>query len=173
VGPISKREISISWRKFFTHSRHTADPHGEIWTKKLILALWNYTTSIWKHRNNKVHGATIEDQKKKEKEDLEKQVRAAYEDYTEDKFLIPRSMAYLFDRHSLEDKLKKDRDTLRCWINSVKEAKQAQNISMDRMRRNAEQFFNTKEESDNKQYILEPSWDDTSIDWSTDWGRIN
>jgi hypothetical protein len=153
----------ISWRKFFTHFKQSAESHGEIWTKKLIMVLWNYTTSIWKHRNNKVHGATIEDQKKKEKEELGTQVRAAYEDYTEDKFLIPRSMSYLFERHSLENKLKEDRDTLRCWIKSVEEAKQIQNISMDRMRRNAEQFFTTKEESNNKQYILEPSWDDNSL----------
>jgi hypothetical protein len=146
--------ISNSWRKFFTHFKQSTDPqHCESWTKKLIIALWNYTTSIWKHRNNKVHGATLEDQKKKEKGELEAQVRAAYKEYKDDNFLIPRSMSYLFERHSLEDKLKKDRDSLRCWIRSVEEAKQEQNTLMDHMRKNAEEFFTTREESDNNQYL--------------------
>jgi hypothetical protein len=63
-----------------------------------------------------VHGASIEGQKAREKESLAQQVEDAYSAYAEDHFLIPRNMAYLFEKHSLSDSLKMDRDILRCWL---------------------------------------------------------
>lgn len=89
----------------------------------MVLALWSFTESIWHHRNNEVHGASIEEQKAREKATLVRQVEDAHAAYTEDHFLISREMAYLLEKHSLLDGLKMDRDILRCWLRSVIEAK--------------------------------------------------
>jgi len=85
--------ISKLWRQFYSYFKALADPNGDIWTKKLVLALWAHTESLWKHRNAKVHGGTVEEQKRREKDALCLRVEEAYAAYTEDNFIIPRTIA--------------------------------------------------------------------------------
>jgi hypothetical protein len=85
--------ISKLWRQFYSYFKALADPNGDIWTKKLVLALWAHTESLWKNRNAKVHGGTVEEQKRREKDALCLRVEEAYAAYTEDNFIIPRTIA--------------------------------------------------------------------------------
>jgi hypothetical protein len=45
--------------------------------------------------------------------------------YNADPFIIPRAMAHLFNK-PLSRKLTADRDTLRCWLQSIHEARRLQ-----------------------------------------------
>jgi hypothetical protein len=38
--------ISLSWRRFFCYYRYGHDLNGDIWSKKILLAIWSYTESI-------------------------------------------------------------------------------------------------------------------------------
>jgi hypothetical protein len=67
----------------------------------------------------------------------------AYRSYSDDPFIVPRSMSYLFERHSLEERLEMNDDTLCCWLRSVEGAMNQQEISEAGLSCNAAAFFPT------------------------------
>lgn len=71
----SQAQTTIGWHQFFlgrisgecrklyeriyTPSKH---PKPAVWSSRLVSAIWEYTHTIWKGRNQVVHGATVKAQ---------------------------------------------------------------------------------------------------------------
>jgi hypothetical protein len=102
--------------------RASAETDQLRWRSNLITLLWEYTRSLWKHRNGTVYGHSAEDTKVKERQSLQEEVAAEYAEYTEDNFLISQNFRYLFTKKSLEERQAMDCDGIKCWLHTVKEA---------------------------------------------------
>jgi hypothetical protein len=96
---------------------------ASLWIKKVIVAMWAYSTTLWKFRNSIVHGASKEEEKEKRLEQLHQHVCHEYSLYESDPFLISPQFASLFTKKSINDRLCMDIDSLTCWLRSVEEAK--------------------------------------------------
>lgn len=66
------------------------------WAAKIIPVIWEYTTSLWEHRNGILHGQTLAETEQRELEALQQQITAAYKEYNNDHFIIPRQLSSLF-----------------------------------------------------------------------------
>lgn len=79
----------------FSHFRSNL-PWGvrdaSLWIKKVIVAMWAYSSLLWKFRNSIVHGASKEDEKEKRLEQLHQHVRHEYSLYESDQFLVSPSL---------------------------------------------------------------------------------
>lgn len=91
--------------------------------KTTILALRNYSTSLWKYRNGVVHGHTEEEAKQREFTSLQSKVEAAYLDYQADRFLVSPQFSHLFMGKTLNERLSMDRDSMSSWLQSLQAAK--------------------------------------------------
>jgi hypothetical protein len=161
--------ISKTWRNFFTFFKIPSDLCGSVWTKRLIVALWCYTEHLWKDRNGVVHGKDKDEQKRLMRDTLLLQVADEYENYNKDPFIISRSMSYLFDKHSIQDRLLMNSETLQCWLCSVAEARQLQSVAGDNLKKHAAAFFPTRPRTVSWDPALTlDDYDETSV-WDSDW----
>jgi hypothetical protein len=111
------------------------------WATKLILAVWDYAISIWRHRNEEVHGASIEESKHKKLIELRSLVEEEYQLYHEDPFIVSASHNSLFLKKSMEDRLKMGCDSLTAWLRSVREAKTYQKVFLASLQKESKRFF--------------------------------
>jgi hypothetical protein len=121
--------ISLKWSRAYQlfHSKPAQEPiTAAPWAKQVIIVLWEYSTNIWKFRNGVKHGHTKEEAIEKELESLRQQVNLEFSLYSQDPFIIPSQFRHLFHSTRLADKLQMGRDSLHCWLRTVKEAKRHQ-----------------------------------------------
>jgi hypothetical protein len=111
------------------------------WAAKIIPVIWEYTTSLWEHRNGILHGQTLAETEQRELEALQQQITTAYKEYNNDHFIIPRQLSSLFTSCSLQKRLKMDMDSMKCWLHSVSKAKEAQSESNIRHAEAINNFF--------------------------------
>jgi hypothetical protein len=122
------------------------------WTKQLVLALWDYAVSLWKFRNGEVHGHTIEENKEKERSQLQKRVDIEFRLYQVDPFIVSPQFGYLFTKKSQRERENMDRDSIDCWLRSVEEAKKHQAVFRQSLGK-ITKFFKPKSRSPNKRRV--------------------
>ena len=89
---------------------------GEVWTTKVITALWDYALAIWhQERNEAYHGADEHESRVKHSDDLNDLV---FRSYSLDRY-HPAVVATHLYRKSLEDILKTSDESRRSWLRSV------------------------------------------------------
>jgi hypothetical protein len=98
------------------------------WSSMLINIIWHFTKLMWKHRNQIVHGKTVEDQVAVILQQLCDKAQAYYASYQE-------------DNNSLDQRLCLSFDHLTCWIQSVDEARTVISYQLERDRAAAQRFF--------------------------------
>ena len=116
-------------------------PNSSTQVAKAIQCLWEYSQSIWEHRNGILHGTTIEEAKAKEAAALQSEITKAYEEYEVDNFIIPNHLRYLFTSRTLHHRLNQDIDSMICWLRSYNEAKSTQKQTTQRYTEAAKKFF--------------------------------
>jgi hypothetical protein len=166
--------ISINWKAALENIRGI--PPGtkvsKKWAGQLVSSLLYYSQHLWVFRCGVVHGHTKEESRKKHREDLQQNVRAAYEEYTYDPFCILSDWRKLFDR-PVDTLLLSDRDTLVCWLHSYSEAWQQQSLAISRYKLAAQKFFKMMESEETPSTHVSdhaPLSDDTSTSDHSDLG---
>ena len=81
---------------------------------------------MWESRNAVVHGQDQDEVRRKQLHQLKMEVTQEYRRYHKDPFIISREQSRLFDSRTMHQRLLQDRDTLKCWLADVQEAKQVQ-----------------------------------------------
>ena len=135
---------SLRWGSAF-RSSWGPTLHSEIdhtpWCKLLILSLWEYSTTLWKHRNAVVHGRDKEKAAALTLASIKTKVALAYADFEADPYIVSAPFNSLFLKYSLKDRLKMSQDTLLSWLRSVEEVKAHQAIFRDSVTRNGQRFL--------------------------------
>ena len=118
---------------------------------------------MWEFRNGILHGQTSQEIEARELAAIQKQIVAAYEEYNEDNFIVPRYLCSLFTTHSLQQRLAMDIDSMKCWLRSVTEAKATQEESTKRYALAAKTFFTPRKRSTKTETTTPPrKHEDTS-----------
>jgi multisubunit Na+/H+ antiporter MnhE subunit len=87
--------ISTKWSSAFHHNSHPPTSASVHWSSLLIIALWRFSWSLWKFRNEVVHGATIEDQVRRRIFSLHQQIATHYAEFTASNSYVLPTTAYL------------------------------------------------------------------------------
>ena len=85
------------------------------WLLKHLLEL---SLNIWQFRNGFLHGATKEDQRRHFSDMLHQQVREAFACYRKTPSIVSTRNTYLFERQSMEERLRGDDDAILGWLNT-------------------------------------------------------
>lgn len=112
------------------------------WGTTVISSLWSFSKTIWKHRNEVVHGKTPI-ALSKEVQQLQECAAQHYTQYAGNPHLVPHTSAYLFNR-PLASILALRRDTLASWIRSVEEAVQTQQHRVTHSTKPLSHYFQPK-----------------------------
>ena len=105
--------------KPLTHSQLTSAT--DKWIRLVITSVWIYSEKLWKFRNQVVHGKAENFKVSKAMRLLHDEVRALYDQFERDPFMLPQTRRYLFNRPK-ETILHLPRESLAAWVRSVKEA---------------------------------------------------
>jgi hypothetical protein len=139
--PFLRGRISSSWRTVFSGEDAVANPkQGQKWAGQLVGHLMNYSQQLWVFRCGIVHGHTIAENRQRHREELHRNVKAAYDEYLHDPFCVPTDWRHLFSK-PIDLILHSDRDSLMCWLRSFSEARQLQDLASLRQASNAKQYF--------------------------------
>jgi hypothetical protein len=92
------------------------------WAKQLIRALWEYSASLWRHRNGEVYGHTVEEKRENERQQLQNKIEQEFREYKANPFVVSPQHISLFTRRTLRDRKRMDRDSMASWLRSVEEA---------------------------------------------------
>jgi hypothetical protein len=76
-----------------------------------------------------VYGHTFEEEKEKERECLQERVEIKYWLYAVNPFIVSPKLSSLFTNKSKQERKRMDRESMDCWLQSVKEAKRHQIVS--------------------------------------------
>jgi hypothetical protein len=118
--------VSKEWKQAFVEARGpTTNPNIEqvasVWMVKFIKTLWDYSKAVWTARNSAVHGHTTTFSTSQGLLNLQKEAMSWFAKFESDPHCIPEARRYLFNR-PISSILSLDRDSLKCWCSSVKEA---------------------------------------------------
>ena len=127
--------ISNKWSKSLEAYYQTLQEHSSsdgqaqsqkrasTWTRKLILSIWEYSISLWKHRNTFYHGHTQQEHYQKIRQQLAAKVVQAYQE---------AGTFNISDRHifstSIEERLKQPNATLQAWLDTFAAIRQNHHI---------------------------------------------
>ncbi len=73
-----------------------------------------------------LHGHSEAENDIKARRKLQDEIKAAFEAYKRDKFIVPYNFRYLFTSKNLHQRLNQDHDSLQCWLWSYQVAKASQ-----------------------------------------------
>ncbi len=99
----------------------TIEQVASLWMVKFIKTLWDYSKAVWTARNAAVHGHTTTFSTSQGLLDLQKEATSWFAKFESDPHCIPEARRYLFNK-PISSILSLDRDSLRCWCSSDKEA---------------------------------------------------
>jgi hypothetical protein len=103
---------------------------------------------LWELKNPELHGHSIAKQEANERDALINEIKAAYEAFDHDKFLVPHNFHFLFSSKSLQQRLNQDHNSLQFWIWSFKEAVATQQASNSRYTEAAKKLFISRKSLD-------------------------
>jgi hypothetical protein len=84
--------LSKLWSKAYSIYQNTANnyaPSNTSWIAGIIPAIWEYTSSLWEHRNGVLHRHTLTETAARELDAVQLQIITAYSDYNKDNFIVP------------------------------------------------------------------------------------
>jgi hypothetical protein len=113
--------ISQKWCTVYSKLCTKQKVNPSIWTAWLITAIWHYTHSMWKHRNNVVHNQNNKVVSMVALSKLHDKTSELYCKYSNDPHLIPEYLCYLF-KHPVQSMQLLSEDALRCWVDTIEEA---------------------------------------------------
>jgi hypothetical protein len=118
----ARQHLSMKWG--LAYQLYNTKPQQPLvsalpWAKQV----WNYSSSLWKYRNGVQHGDTAEEERARDLATIHQQVRHEFTLYTKDPFIVASQFRYLFHKVDLPQRLQMGRDSLQCWLRSVREAK--------------------------------------------------
>jgi hypothetical protein len=133
--------ISTLWSKAveaYVPDKHTPLDTAQ-WSSQLITIVWAFTRNLWQHRNEIVHGSTIEETVRLQMATLHDKVQQHFAAFVE-------NPSYVLQRHQLtqkplEARLKMSYDSIQCWIRSVDEARQVLQHHDAPLRQSSVPFF--------------------------------
>ncbi len=117
-------KLSQHWLKAYKITLHKSQDTSKralLWGKRLVLALWSMAKSIWEHRNQDIHGHSIQEARLKRAQKLETQARHLYAKHNENPFLILRRDSHLFNA-DINVHLLLPLENQAAWLRSVEEA---------------------------------------------------
>jgi len=86
------------------------------WTSLLVSALWQFSKAFWGHRNEVVHGATIEEQAQRMIASLHQSTTAHYAAYHDNPNLVLAQHQHLFTTRTLVERL---RAPMILWLHGI------------------------------------------------------
>jgi hypothetical protein len=115
-------QLSLKLAKAVSAYQHNSDNGQPNYSSsQLIGLLWVFTKNMWLHRNQIVHGASIEEAAQKWLQPLQDKTRYHYEQFAQNSsYVLPRQ-DYLFLQRTLHQ-LETSYDHLQCWLWSVDKA---------------------------------------------------
>jgi hypothetical protein len=115
--------ISRQWASAVTQYNSTPLPDAGLqWSSLLIATLWRFSCSLWKYRNEVVHGATVEDQVQLQLSQLQEKIVQYYTAYEENPSIVLPRHQIMFTSRTMEERIKTSYDSMAAWICSVDEA---------------------------------------------------
>jgi hypothetical protein len=97
-------QISLKWSQAVTSYQIPICPHfnGNRWAVAFITLMWKFTHQLWHHRNQLVHGETVDEAVSTQLSILHNKVTYQYQQYQNvSSYVLPRH-EYLFTQHSLD-----------------------------------------------------------------------
>jgi len=117
--------VSTKWASAVSQYHLTPLQDGGLqWTSIFIAALWSFSKSMWKHRNEVVHGATVEEQTQRQLTQLRSRITSYYADYARNPALVLPRHSCLFTSRTEEERHQSSYDSMSAWLRSVEEALQ-------------------------------------------------
>jgi hypothetical protein len=113
--------ISLKWFTVYNKLSSKQKVHSSVWTAQFIKAIWQYTHSIWNHRNHVVHNQTNKMTSSVALSKLHSKTSELYCRYSNDPHMIPEYLHYLFKRPAQTMHLLLE-DALRCCVDNIEEA---------------------------------------------------
>jgi hypothetical protein len=166
--PFLRGRISSSWRIAFSGEDTEVNSKQCLkWAGQLVGHLLNYSQQLWVFRCGVIHGHTIEENRQRHKEELQSNVRAAYDEYSHDPFCVSHDWRNLFSK-SVDLLLTSDRDTLTCWLRSFSEARQLQDLASLHQASQAKHYFFQLEKPATSSLLAASSTFPATTEYSTD-----
>jgi hypothetical protein len=135
--------LSKKWEMAYTHYKSipSAQFYKNNWSTSFNPHIWEYTHSLWQHRNGILHGLSSEQCAEKILTKLQMEVSCLYESIlaNPDK-LLPWHLGLIKD-NSLERLLNLPYDDIQCWLRSVKEAQEVFQHQEGQLRQSAARYF--------------------------------
>ena len=139
---ILRGHLSVGWRKVYRHANRTADEHNmDTLFRRLLRKLLQFSLSIWKHRNEVLHGENFEAAKAVELSMVQAKVAEAYEQYEQGQLVLLERDRYLFTKRSKDERLQGDVDMMMCWLRIVEVALSSQERQRKVQEQHALRFF--------------------------------
>ena len=115
--------LSITWRKVYRQAHRIVDEQTmDILFRRLIRKLHQFSLSLWKHRNEILHGATWVETRAVELSLARGKVEEAFQRYSVGDLQLLERDKYLFTRRTKEERLQGDADALMSWLRIVEVA---------------------------------------------------
>jgi len=121
-------------------------PHSSLvttdqWSTDLIGLLWTFIFSMWTHRNTLVHGAEVAKTAERMLFTLHQEVHQHYLNFQQDPSYVLPQHHDLFSCRSLDQRLTYSYDHLKCWLQSVDEARKVSSFHTHCLQEEATHFF--------------------------------
>jgi hypothetical protein len=136
--------VGKSWHKAVQALLPPPQTHRRlVWGSNLVYALWQFTKSMWAHRNAIVHGIDSEEAATRILTGLRDQVHQHYQSFSVDAGYVLVRHQYLFTSRTLEQRLSMSYDYVTCWLRSVEEARAQLSTHIAAQKIVANRFFGT------------------------------
>jgi len=158
----------IGWDQFLRGrlSRRWGDAYGEqfpdstkaeqlLWLSDVVRINMDFYLAMWESRNAVVHGQDQDEVRRKQLHQLKMEVTQEYRRYHKDPFIISREQSRLFDSRTMHQRLLQDRDTLKCWLADVQEAKQVQIEQRRKAAEAAKHFFEPRRTVQQSTFVIQ------------------
>jgi hypothetical protein len=96
---------------------------------------------MWNHRNQLVHGASVEENVTIIQAQLHSEVSGHYTAYEANPNYVLPCHSYLFTSQTLAQRLQYSHDNIRCWLGSVDEAKAILSFQQARLQETSRRVF--------------------------------
>jgi hypothetical protein len=111
------------------------------WATSVIAIMWQFTKQLWLHRNQIIHGRTVDEAATNQMACLHDKVKFLYKQYEDNSsYVLPRH-EYLFTQRPLDYRLAMSYDSITCWLRSVEEARLILDFQQQNLRETARTIF--------------------------------